>query len=149
MTIINCRLQQISVGNNKDVQVVPPLAKRRMAQTVQSHITILIKRMFIEKVFINFKYISFLDVIPNFIQTVEIEAILGLKRILVYALLINKSCNGVIYKTAIFCKFNICLALNIPMGFPFTFSLSFGMEVFMSSNFLRPPNNQLSFLSRL
>ena len=87
--------------------------------------------------------------VPNFIQTVEIEAILGFKRILVYTLLINKSCNGVIYKMAIFCKFNICPALSIPIGFPFPSSLSYGMGVFISSNFLRPPSNQPSILCRL
>ena len=87
--------------------------------------------------------------VPNFIQTVEIEAILESKRILVYTLLINKSGNGVIYKTSIFCRFNICPFTRHPYRIPLHSSLSYGMGVFMSSNFLRPPSNQLSFLCRL
>ena len=86
--------------NNKDVQVVPTLAKRRLAQTVQNHNYINLKKCLLKRfssiLNIN-RIISSLDVIPNFIQTVEIEAILESKRILVYTLLINKSSNGVIY----------------------------------------------------
>ena len=71
------------------------------------------------------RIVSFLDVIPNFIQTAEIEAILESKRILVYTLLINKSGNDLIHKIAIFCEFNICPALNIPIGFSLPLLLEF------------------------
>ena len=71
-------------------KVVPPLAtcrERRLARTIQNHNYILMKQKFIEKVFIHFKYQQndfILDVLPNFMQNLEIQAVLKSKNILLY-----------------------------------------------------------------
>ena len=61
--------------------------------------------------------ILFLDVVPNFIETVEIQAVLESKKVLVKINSVKSDTEaGMIYKMAIFYNFSICPALKIRMG---------------------------------
>ena len=61
--------------------------------------------------------ILFLDIVPNFIETVEIRTVLESKKVLVKINSVKSNTEaGMIYKMAIFYNFRICPALKIRMG---------------------------------